>query len=203
MIGNRFVSCYGEEFIVVSKQYKKTTSYGYDYIIKNNAEQEVFYSSKQYVKDGAKLWNRYTPSYKGIGYMGYDKNLPFKFTKIEKSRWERLIGNYSRNKITCEKYLCFKTFVRELRKHPQYDSIINGSIIIIGCKENGEIITNKRYNPNNCSLVCINARTGKTLTFNNLEELCERFNTSVSWMRAIIRQQKIYKGYYIRYADTM
>lgn len=201
MIGNRFVSCYGEEVIVVSKEYAKSTSNGYDYIIKNNAEQEVFYSCKQYIKDGAKLWNRCTPSCKGIGKMGYDKNLPFKFTKVEKARWERLIDNFTRNKITCEKYLYFTKFVLELRKHPQYDSIINGSVIIIGCTEDGEILTNKRYNPKEHPLVCINARNGKLIKFDNLESLCEKFNISISHARSYIRTGKPYRGYYIKYAD--
>lgn len=201
MIGNRFISCYGEEVIIVSKEYKKSTTNGYDYIIKNKAEKEVFYSAKSYVKNGAKLWNRFSPTCKGIGCMGYDKNLPFKFTKTEKARWERVIGNFARNKITCDKYLCFVTFVKELRKHPQYDRIINGSIIIVGCREDGEILTNKRHNPNNTPLICTNIRTGKQIKFNNLTDLCEKFDVSIHYIRAIIKQGKAYRGYFIRYRD--
>lgn len=201
MIGTRFMSYYGEEIVLVSNQYKKTTNYGYDYIIKNKAEKEVFYSSKSYVKNGAKLWNRFSPTCKGIGYMGYDKKLPFKFTKTEKARWERVIGNFARNKITCDKYLCFTTFVKELRKHPQYDKIINGSIIIVGCKEDGEILTNKRHNPNSDSIICTNVRNGKVIRFKNLESLCETFDVGIHLIRSYIRQNKPYMGYYIKYEE--
>lgn len=201
MIGNRFTTCYGEEVIIVSKEYKKSTTNGYDYIIKNNAEKEIFYSNKRYIKDGTKLWNRFTRSVKGIGYMGYDRNLPLKFTKVEKARWERVIGNFARNKITCDKYLCFATFVRELRKHPQYDRIINGSVIIVGCKEDGEILTNKRHNPNSDSIICTNVRNGKVIRFKNLESLCETFDVGIHLIRSYIRQNKPYMGYYIKYEE--